>query len=237
MSDSLRPHGWQYPRIPCPSPTPGDICKIMVFTSSTPPHLCTRTWHPDPDKLLFWDISLLSLEGLTLKLKLQYFGHLMWRTNSLEKTLMMGKFEGRRKGWQRMRRLYNITDSMDMSLSKLQEIVKDQETWLDAIDGVAKSWTWLSNSRNNSPPSSQPVFQIKSYSLPQYLFDLLACVTVIFFLPRQLSLTTHQSSSTCLKILRFMYLFLAVLGLYCCVWGLFSVAVHGLLTDVASFAV
>ena len=99
----------------------------------------------------------ISLEGMMLKLKLQYFGHLMRRVDSLEKTLMLGGIGGRkRRGWQRMRWLDGITDLMDVSLSELQELVMDREAWRAEIHGVTKSWTWLNWTENQTRTPHHP---------------------------------------------------------------------------------
>ena len=107
-----------------------------------------------------------SLEGLMLKLKLQYYGHLMWRADSLEKTLMLGKTEGRRGRGQRMRWLDGIADLMDMSLNKLQKILKEMEAWYTAVHGVAKSPTQLSNWRTTNLKLKLNVWFLTPESVP-----------------------------------------------------------------------
>ena len=102
-----------------------------------------------------------SLEGLTVKLKLQYFGHLMQRADSFEKTLMLGKIEGkRRRVWQRKKWLYGITDSMDMSLSNLQELVMDREAWRASVHGVTECRTWLRDWTNKNSTQLEIFFPL-----------------------------------------------------------------------------
>ena len=137
-----------------------------------------------------------SLEGLMLKLELQYFGHLTRRADSFEETLMLGKIEGKRRGWQRMRWLDGTTDLMHINLCKLQKLVMFREAWHYAVHGIAKSWTWLSDWTELILPTHEHVicfhlFVFFSCSSVSYSFQ---CLGLSLFFPQNINTLLKQSS-------------------------------------------
>ena len=137
-----------------------------------------------------------SLEGLMLKLKLQYFGQLIWRTDSLEKTLMLGMIEGRRRrGWQRMRLLDGITDWMRMSLSKCQEIVKERGAWSTVVHGVTKRKTQLSHWKETTTTTQWGENSCQQHSKNQRLYKLYMCVCVCVCVDIHIYIFIHTYTS------------------------------------------